>query len=256
MNFHSILAVTDLSPRGNRAVLRAAMLAAEQRALLKIIFAASNPDRSIGTDGEQDVKQLAAEMHTRFGVLVKIVANPGGHLQAVAEEARWADLLVIGEHRESCTRAFFCGQPIERLQRAVPCPLLLVRQEASDRYRRVLLASDFRSGAHKVLKLARWLGSDADIEPFQAPRTMLGRSDGARRAVIQQEQHAGVDLLVVGRRSRFGLFDRLFRSGAHNLLRWSHGDVLLVPHDSRIDTEREMAASPFGARPARSGRGV
>jgi len=66
MNFHSILALTNLSPQGNRAVLRAALLAAERRALLKIMYAP-------------------------FGIFVKNVADTGGHLEAVAEEARWAD---------------------------------------------------------------------------------------------------------------------------------------------------------------------
>ncbi len=41
MSFHSILAVTDLSQQGNRAVIRAAMLAAPRRALLKIMYAPS-----------------------------------------------------------------------------------------------------------------------------------------------------------------------------------------------------------------------
>ena len=39
MNIQSILAVTDLSSEGNRTVVRAAMVAAQHRALLKIMYA-------------------------------------------------------------------------------------------------------------------------------------------------------------------------------------------------------------------------
>lgn len=247
MNFHSILAATDLTPQGNRAVLRAAMLAAQQRALLKIMYAPSDLDGSISTDVEQDLKRLGAEIYARFNVLVKIVANTGGHLQAVAEEAQWVGILVIGEHWEKSTRAFFCGQPIERLERVVPCPILLARLKASHRYRRILVATDFTPYSKKLLKLARWLEGDAHIEPFQARRPLLGRNDVARQAVIQK-QHSNVDLIVVGKRRSSGFSDLLFGSEAHHVLRWSSGDVLLVPHDLRNDPKPEMAASPTAQR--------
>ena len=246
MNSYSILAVTDLTPQGNRAVLRAAMLAAQQGALLKIMHAPLDLEGSISTEVEQDVKRLAAEIYRRFNVLVKIVANTGGHLQAVADEAQWVGILVIGEHWEKSPRSFFCGQPIERLQRVVPCPVLLARREASHRYSRILVASDSTSYSEKLLKLARWLDSDAQIEPFQARRTLLRRNDVARRAVIQQ--HSSVDLTVVGKRRSSGFSDLLLGNEAHHVLRWSSGDVLLVPHDLRIDTKPELAASPTAQR--------
>lgn len=240
MNSRSILAVTDLTPQGNRAVLRAAMLAEQQGALLKIMYAPLDLERSISTEVEQDVKRLAVEIYTRFNVLVKVVANTGGHLQAVAEEAQWVGILVIGEHWEKSTKAFLCGQPIERLQRVVPCPILLARREASHRYRRILVAIDSTAYSKKLFRLARHLDSDAQIEPFHARKAPLRGNDVARRAGIQQ-QHSNVDLTVVGKRRSFGLSDLLFGSDAHHVLRWSSGDVLLVPHDLR-DTKPEIAA--------------
>ena len=80
MNFHSILAtITDLSPQGNRAVLRAAVLAAQQRALLKIMYAPWDLGGSINTDVAQDVKRLSAAICARF-ILVK---NETGDSRAV-----------------------------------------------------------------------------------------------------------------------------------------------------------------------------
>lgn len=261
MNFHSILAVTDLSPQGNRAVLRAAMLAAQQRSLLKIMYAPWDLGGSTNTDVEQDVKRLAAEIYTRFDILVKNVADTSGHLQAVAEEARWADLLVVGERWKKTAKTFFCGQPIERLQRIVPCPILLARLEVFHRYRRILVAIDSTPNSQKLLKLARSL--DAEIEPFHAlstkrasesstgrrnrVATRIGRSDVARQSVIQQ-QHSNAELIVVGKRRRSGFSDFLFGSVAHRVLWWSRGDVLLVPHDLRIEPKPQMDAIQWADR--------
>ncbi|MDM0072455.1 universal stress protein [Variovorax sp. J31P207] len=240
MSFHSILAATDLSQQGNRAVIRAATLAAPRRALLKIMYAPSDFRGSIDSDVEQDVKRLAMEVHTRFNVLVKTVADTRGDLEGVAEEARSADMLVVGEHWKESTGFSFRGKPIERLQQLVPCPLLLARLEVFHRYRRILVAIDCTSYSKKLLQLARRLDSDAQIEPFHAGdssparRNSVSPNDVARRAVIQQ-QHSNADLIVVGKSRNPGFSEFLFGNVAHRVLRWSSCDVLLVPHDLRID---------------------
>jgi nucleotide-binding universal stress UspA family protein len=289
MNIQSILAVTDLSVQGNRTVIRAAMLAAQHRALLKIMYAPEGfvPCPS-AVDVKENVRHLAAEVHARFDILVKNVSHTSGDLEAVVEEARWVDLLVIGEHRERSVRAFFCGQPIERLQRVVRCPILLARLEVFHRYRRILVAVDFTPESKKLVKLAWSLDSEAQIELFHALNTMhegklryadvseqaikayrhesmlearerlfwlsdsstarrnrvvaaIGKGDAARQAVIQQ-QHANAELLVVGKRRSSGVGDFLLGSVAQRVLWWSSGDVLLVPHDWRIDPKAELVA--------------
>ncbi|MBS0341756.1 MAG: universal stress protein [Proteobacteria bacterium] len=303
MVIHSILAVTDLSPQGNRAVLRAALLAAQHGALLKIMhaprgFGAAQPR----ADAQLELRRIAAEVHARFDVLVKRVADTSGGLRAVAEEARWVDLLVVGEHEEKrSARSFFCSHPVERLQRAVPCPILLARLEVFHRYRRILVAVDFTPDSRKMVKLAWSLDGDAQVELFHALNTTfegklryadvseraikvyrhesmrdahermfwlsdsstarrnrvvaaIGRGDVARQAVIQQ-QHSSAELLVVGKRRSSRISDLLLGSVAQRVLWWSSGDVLLVPHDLRIDPKHETAAAavpvpPVAARPA------
>jgi len=261
MNFHSILAITNLSPQGNRAVLRAAMLAAQRRALLKIMYAPSDADESVRTGVEQDVRRLAAEMYTRFDILVKNVADTGGHLDAVAEEARWADMLVVGEQWNQSTKTFSCGRPIERLQRIVHCPILLARLEVVDRYRRVLVAIDSTPDPSTLLKLARSHYSDAEVEPFyplfrasDSPSArpsrvaaLPRRGDVARQAVTQ-EQHSNADLIVVGKGRRYGFSDLLFGQMAHRVLRLTSRDVLLVPLDLRLDPVAEMTTSSMARR--------
>ena len=301
MDIHSILALTDLTPQGNRAVLRAAMLAAQHRALLKIMHAPADFTAGTSADAEHEVRRLAAEVHARFGILVKSVAGTRGHMQAIAEEARWVDMLVVGERRaKRSARSFFCGQPIERLQRAVPCPILLARLEVFHRYRRILVAVDFTADSRKLVKLAWALDSDAQVELFHALNTTfegklryadvservikvyrhesmrdahermfwlsdsstarrnrvvaaIGRGDVARQAVIQQ-QHSNAELLVVGKRRSSAFSDFFLGSVAQRVLWWSRGDVLLVPHDLRVDPKPEKAASTAPAREQLPGR--
>lgn len=300
MNIQSILAITDLSAQGNRTVVRAAMLAAKHRALLKIMYAPKDWLPSQNADVHEDVRRLAAEIHARFDILVKNVIDISGQLHAVAEEARWVDLLVIGDQHEKSITTFFYGQPIERLQRVVHCPILLARLEVFHNYRRILVAVDFTPESKKLVKLAWSLDSHAQVELFHALNTMhegklryadvseramkayrhesmrearerffwlsdsstarrnrvvaaIGKGDAARQAVIQQ-QHANAELLVVGKRRSSGFSDFFLGSVAQRVMRWSNGDVLVVPHDWRIEPQIQCVA-PSAARrsPASAG---
>lgn len=291
MNMQSILAVTDLSEHGNRAVFRAAIIAAQHRALLKIMYAPHDFGAAQAADVKDDVRRLAAEIHVRFDILVKNVLDTSGYPEAIAEEARWVDMLVIGEHRERSVAAYFCGQPIERLQRALHCPILLVRLEPFHRYRRILVAVDFTPESKRMVKLVWSIDSDAQVELFHALTTMhegklryadvseqamkayrhesmrdanerlfwlsdsstarrnriaaaIGRGDAARQAVVQQH-HANAELLVVGKPRRSGFSDFLFGSVAKRVLWWANGDVLVVPHDRRIDPKATPIAEPI-----------
>ncbi len=287
MNIQSILAVTDLSERGNRTVHRAAMIAAQHQALLKIMYAPACSRGEINAQASGDLARLAETICARFGTLVKCVADSRGRLAAVAEEARWVDMLVIAERHERSVRAFLCGQPIERLLRAVSCAILVTRLQAIQRYRRVVVAVDFTPESRKLVQLASSLDRDAHVELFHALTPMhagrlgyadvsehaiktyrhegvkdarhrmfeltdsstarrnrvvsaIGQGDPARQAVVQQ-QHANAELLVVGKRRSSALPDLLFGSVAQSVLRWSTADVLLVPHDSRLEPKAVVA---------------
>ena len=57
----------------------------------------------------------------------------------------------------------------------------------------------------------------------------IGRGDPGRQAAVQQE-HAGADLLVVGKTPRSAFSELLLGSVANRALRCASGDVLVVPH--------------------------
>ncbi|PSL81351.1 universal stress protein UspA [Variovorax sp. WS11] len=166
MNIRSILAVTDLSARGNRTVERAALLAVEHDALLKIMYAPAA--RSLRVDAASSLAKLSSEIAARHGVLVKKVTEAAGRLEDVADEARWVDLVVLEHAYERTATAFFHGQPVERLLRLVGCPVLVTRLPARAKYRRILVAVNFTPAAKDLVKLASSLDSAAEVEVFHA----------------------------------------------------------------------------------------
>ncbi|WP_093386750.1 universal stress protein [Variovorax sp. OV329] len=251
VNLHSILALTDFSPRGEVAVLRAALLAQQQRCLLKIMHAPPDLQGAVHADAWRgDVRRLASDIHTRFGILVKGVADSSGHFQAVAEEARWVDLLVVSQFWERSAQAFFCGQPVERLQRIVSCPILLARLEAIRSYQRMLVAIDSAPDSGKLSQMARSLGRNAELEPIHAldPTLKSKLHEEVVHDVELKQRHSNAELIVVGKNRRRGFSDFVFGSAAHRVLRWSKCDVLLVPHDLRIEPRPGLDAPSAAER--------
>ncbi len=291
MNIQSILAVTDLSAHGLRTVVRAASIAVAHRALLKIMYAPAaftGPAGTADADAAQGLGAVCLEVAERFGILVKKVDDTRGSLDAAAQEARWCDLVVIGDEPDRSLSAFFHGQPTERLLRAAQRPVLVTRLDArASGYARILVAVDLMNESRPLVDLACAFDSAAEIELFHAFSAMhegklryadvsahvidayrhacarharermlwlsddasarrnrvvssIGRGDPARQAAVQQ-QYTNADLLVVGKRPRTALMDFLFGSVALRVLRWSTGDVLVVPHGTLAERQGRRA---------------
>lgn len=171
-SFQSILAVTDLTARGNRAVERAALLAAEHGALLKLVYAPADLAPLAHAEAATALAGLARAMASRFDVLVKQVAGPGGGLAQIVDEARYVDLVVLSHERDPSPAAFFTGQPVERLLRQLRCPVLVTRLDTRLRYSRILVAVDFTPASRELVSLAHGLDPDAALELFHALNTM------------------------------------------------------------------------------------
>ncbi|MET3391362.1 nucleotide-binding universal stress UspA family protein [Variovorax sp. 1140] len=280
-NIQSILAVTDLSAHGLRTVVRAASIAAAHGALLKIMYAPAAFAGPANADAAGGLGAVCLEVAERFGILVKKIDDTRGLLADAAREARWCDLVVIGDEPDRSLAAFFRGQPAERLLRASQRPVLVTRLHAqAGGYARILVAVDLIEESRSLVDLACDFDEQADIELFHAFTPMhegklryadvsahaidayrhacarqarermlwlsdasnarrnrvvssIGRGDPARQAAVQQ-QYTGADLLVVGKRRRSALTDFLLGSVALRVLRWSTGDVLVVPHGTQV----------------------
>jgi nucleotide-binding universal stress UspA family protein len=91
---------------------------------------------------------------------------------------------------------------------------------------------------HECMRHARdrifWLTDSFDARRNRV-MSAIGHGDPARQAVIQQE-HAGADLLAVGKRSSSPIADFIFGSVAQRVLCWASSDVLIVPDGARAAT--------------------
>ncbi|MBO9650657.1 MAG: universal stress protein [Variovorax sp.] len=163
----SILAVTDFSVHAGRALERAARLAVEHGATLRLMVASMDgePPRP---DAASLLAQSAGALNARFPHTVRTVSQTANTLAGVADEARCADLVVVGQGRENRLLAFVRGIAAERLARLVRCPILVVRQAAPRSYDRILIAVDFSDDSKQLVRFACDLDSRADIQLFHA----------------------------------------------------------------------------------------
>lgn len=171
MHIRSILAVTDLSMQANVAVERAAQLAVEHRAVLKLMVLPANGKTTAANDASR-LAHIAKDLSSRLGLTVRTVNQTVNTLAHVAQEASCADLLVIGYRRERTIGALLQGQTVERLVRLCLCPVLVTKTVPRKRYARILVAVDFTPASKKLVKLAWMLDDDAEVELFHAISTL------------------------------------------------------------------------------------
>lgn len=175
MHYRTILAVTDLSVRGNQAVERAAVIAANCRAELRLMYAPilDNPDC---LNHEVHLSELARTVANGAGLSVKAAPRWGAFPEVIAAEANCADLLVSSYRRESGVATFFRGEWHQRVMRLSRCPVLLTRSNGRLPYAKIVVAVNFSKSDRKLLQLACAVDDRADLELFHA----ISRVDEAR----------------------------------------------------------------------------
>lgn len=170
-----ILVTTDFSSRANRAVQRAVRLAAEHGAELHLlhvlptlpleVFKRLMVDTPLETeqilyDRTNSTLQRLAEALAKNGMAVKHhVAIGRAHVEINRyAEFHHVDLIVIGDQGENFVQELFLGTTVSKTLRKGCHPLLIVKQEPKDQYRRVLVPVDFsqpsRLALHMALKVA------------------------------------------------------------------------------------------------------
>jgi universal stress protein E len=159
-----LLCATDLSPRGDLAVDRAADLARHFGAELRLLHV---------VDEDQPREIVEAETQRARVVLQESVArmrDPVPGLQCDIETGsvfdtivkaaqKWnADLLVLGTHRRRLLRDVVVGTTIERVMRTGQHPVLMVNAATFVRYETVLLALDTSEASASAVRAAKALG--------------------------------------------------------------------------------------------------
>jgi nucleotide-binding universal stress UspA family protein len=160
-----ILAATDLSDRSERAVARAAMLAAQSSADLALVHVVENsqPEHLV-TEIERLATTELDAMARSLGRLHGIRCDPyvvrgdafSGIVGTAAELS--ADLIAMGIHRRSLLKDVLVGTTLERVIRARGAPTLVVTAAPAGAHRSALVAVDFSDCSGRALEIAVSLG--------------------------------------------------------------------------------------------------
>lgn len=213
-NLKNILVGTDLSPRAQVALVRAAYLAAEQDAeltALHVIPGAENDqtfidalrlEPAIAAKAKADIVQAAGiELERQVAGLpgtprASVRVEAGTPYVKLIQDARRdnADLIVLGAHGEEFARELLFGTTAERVIRNGDRPVLVVKQPPQGAYRKVLVAVDFSDTSCDAFQLALRLAPQAEVvvlhvyEVWYEPRLRGIMTEDQLVAVA--EQHA------------------------------------------------------------------
>ncbi len=162
-----VVALTDFGPDAEPALLRAALLARQLQAPLSLIHLAGGGPPDVA----ERLPRCAAMLARRHRLPVS-ARGPMSELELRRSLPDLASLVVLGEARS--TRRFGWARPTlaQRLARRAPCPLLVVRQQGGEDYRRALVAlAGQPEPAAGLLQAAAALAPEAELELFHAMDT-------------------------------------------------------------------------------------
>jgi nucleotide-binding universal stress UspA family protein len=211
-----ILIATDFSPRGERAVQRAAQLASEHAAELYLlhvlpalpleVFKRLIAETPLETEQRlynraKVALQNRAEILASKGIRVKHhVAIGRAHLEINRyAQSHHADLIVIGDQGESFAREFFLGTTASKTLRTGHHPLLIVRQEPRDKYKHVLVPVDFSKNSLNALEMALKAVMDASIHVLHAVEMPLGQKMKQAGFDAERVEHFRSQILIHAR---------------------------------------------------------
>ena len=183
----NLLVATDLLPKSQSAVVRAAILARNHGANVTLLHAVPNETSSeqanvLARAAARALRQIARDAIWTGVPTPNTVVSVGSPPRVIAEtaDALHADLIVIGPHaprgaRETITEGF-TGTVAAKLLAGRICPVLIAREPARQAYSRVLMALDLSATSGAVIRAAESLvlvpHADASVlhafdEPYQ-----------------------------------------------------------------------------------------
>ena len=223
--FNSILAATDFSIDGNNAVRRAALLAHEHNARLKLVhvldpdgckplrdwFSPSTDIDLKGAQARETLRRFAVEIAGRYDVASSVEVMVGEPLETLMQASERAELLIVGRRGHSRFKALLVGRTVDRLLSICRHPVLVVRTPVEGAYRRVLVAVDFTAPSDAAVQVAAGLARDGGMQVFHAidsHREAVLRGTDVPKQVIHEarlRQEAGTIARMRRQAARLGL---------------------------------------------------
>jgi nucleotide-binding universal stress UspA family protein len=159
----AVLVPADLSVHSMNAAWRAALVARELGAPVRLLYAGEDPD-----EAREALQQLARDIGGHLGLRVEAEVAAGDPLAQTIRAARDATLVVLGSRRGNPLRELVLGTQAERLIRLCPVPVLVVKRPATGSYRRVLVAAAFDPQTRAAIAAAARLSRDPRMEVLHA----------------------------------------------------------------------------------------
>lgn len=213
----AILAATDFSTPAGRAEERAALLAAQHGARLTLLHSLSSvalerlharfvhgyarTEAQLMDHFQGALRRLAEDLAARWRIPVTpllAIGQPHGEITRAVDEIG-ADLVVLGAMGEHPVREFFLGSTVERVIREAAAPVLVVRNEPQETYRRVLAALDLSPHSPAVAQIARRAAPESRLTlahvfevPFEAKLQFAGVAEEDIRRYRQEERQTAL----------------------------------------------------------------
>ncbi len=164
----SVLVATDLSPRCDRAVDRAAQLAAEWNTCLTVVHVLEEaPKGKVGaTLTESAVRATLPDPEIPADILLP-TGSPPVTIAATAKE-RGSGVIVTGVARFNDMRDYVLGTAVDYVIRHASVPVLIVKQRPRGAYRTLLVATDLSETSRAALVSAAALFPNAALHLVHA----------------------------------------------------------------------------------------
>lgn len=188
----SILVATDMSPRSDRAIERAAMLAKECDAQLHIlsIIDSALPEEiaaSLTDDIRGKLSRYATHLNGVYGITPVphvVVGDLTTDLKAGCD-AHEADLVVLGLHRPRPILEHFRETTMELLVRQAEIPVLLVKNAALGPIKKAVAAIDFSPASAGAVEAVHRLAPNAQISLISALHVPYAGMLGSERTNLE-----------------------------------------------------------------------
>lgn len=273
MKVKSVLAAVDFSDDATHAAHRAARVAGEQRARLKLLHvlgSAAFDDllamlRALGRtkarvvgDARAAMAALAAGIRERDGVRASAQVEEGEVIGTILAAAARADLLVLGSRGWNPLRDMILGTTAVRLLGRCRQPALVVRRPANGPYRRVVVAVDFSPHSVTALRMAMGLAPQAQVTlvhaygvAFEGKLRYAGVQDEHLRAYRAQARREALGRMIALAATMRGTQGRLAHAVAYGhapslilaKARTLRADLVVIGKHGRSATEELLLGS-------------
>lgn len=178
----SILAATDFSVDGNNAVRRAALLAHEHGAHLRILHvlnaAGCKPlrdwfsptlDLDLKASQARDaLRRLAVEISGAYDLTASVEVIVGDPFETLMQASEHVDLVVLGQRGHGRFKGLLAGRTVDRMIRTCRRPVLVVKTAVQGTYRRVLVPIDFTASSDAAIRVADRMRRAEGMHVFHA----------------------------------------------------------------------------------------